>query len=263
MRPITDLRRRVEGRGEWLRLGLLSASVMAPLIARWNDLRAAEHAAGVRDEIEARVKALGELAPWAKQDGRQQPGSHARAAGSTPAIRNKRVIQLWLIGAGVGLAVAGVATYLLVRRRVSARAEEPYLDLPADVGNSARHSGMAAAKTHPAATPAAAGEPPRDDARTRQEAQTQPVEESSIVEPTAWDGSGAAVTPSCVAAEIVVPAEAQFVGDIHTMIYHGASAENLPVEQNRIYFASEEEARAAGYQRDKNEIPAGEGQPQG
>jgi hypothetical protein len=229
---------------------------MAPLIARWNDLRAAEHAAGMRDEIEARVKALGELAPWAKQDGRQQPGSHARAAGSTPAIRNKRVIQLWLIGAGVGLAVAGVATYLLVRRRVSARAEEPYLDLPADVGNGARHSGMAAAKTYPAATPSAAGEQPRDDARTRQEAQTQPVEESSIVEPTAWDGSG-------VAAEAVVPAEAPFVGDIHTMIYHGASAENLPVEQNRIYFASEEEARAAGYQRDKSEIPAGEGQPQG
>lgn len=260
MRPISDLRRRAEGRGEWLRLGLLSASVVAPLIARWNDLRAAERAASMRDEIESRVKALGELTPWAKQDGRQRPASQARDAGTAATMRNKRVTRLWLIGAGVGLAAAGVATYLLVRRRFSARTEEPYLDLPADAGNGARHHGVAAVpKSHPAAR----GESARYDEHARQAEQVQPEEQPIIVEPTPWDGGGATVTPSGAPAGVVIPAEAPFVGDIHTMVYHEAGGQSLPEEQNRIYFASEEEAHAAGYRRDKDEIPAGEGQSQG
>jgi hypothetical protein len=37
------------------------------------------------------------------------------------------------------------------------------------------------------------------------------------------------------------------VGNIRTMAYHLPSDENLPDEDNRIYFSSEEEARMAGY----------------
>jgi methylphosphotriester-DNA--protein-cysteine methyltransferase len=52
-----------------------------------------------------------------------------------------------------------------------------------------------------------------------------------------------------------VPSEAPFIGDVKTMIYHEANAENLPAEQNRMYFASEEEAHEAGFQRDRDEVP--------
>jgi hypothetical protein len=62
-------------------------------------------------------------------------------------------------------------------------------------------------------------------------------------------------------AEISVPAQsfatggatgaasqAAYVGNIHTMIFHEADDVNhLPNEENRIYFASEAEARRAGY----------------
>jgi hypothetical protein len=37
------------------------------------------------------------------------------------------------------------------------------------------------------------------------------------------------------------------VGNIRTMAYHLATDDNLPDEDNRIYFSSEEEARLAGY----------------
>ena len=37
------------------------------------------------------------------------------------------------------------------------------------------------------------------------------------------------------------------VGNIRTMAYHLATDEDLPDEDNRIYFSSEEEARLAGY----------------
>lgn len=268
MRPITDLRRRGGARGEWLRLGLLSASVVAPLVARWNDLRAAERAATMRDEIEARVKALGELAPWTKQDSRQHAASSVRKARRTLAAnRDNGVTRLWLIGAGVGLAAAGVAAYLLARRRLGATAEEPYLDLPADGGNGARSNGLAAAKARPAMAPttaaatASVGETLQQAEHADEEHQ-QPGEEPIIVEPTPWDGGGATVTPSGAPAGVVDPSEAPFVGNIHTMIYHEANAENLPEEENRIYFASEEEARDAGYRRDKDEVPAGEGKAQ-
>ena len=42
--------------------------------------------------------------------------------------------------------------------------------------------------------------------------------------------------------------QAAYVGNIHTMIFHEADDVNhLPNEENRIYFASADEARQAGY----------------
>jgi hypothetical protein len=37
------------------------------------------------------------------------------------------------------------------------------------------------------------------------------------------------------------------IGNTHTKMYHAASDANLPEEENRMYFASPEEAEAAGY----------------
>lgn len=38
-----------------------------------------------------------------------------------------------------------------------------------------------------------------------------------------------------------------YVGNVQTHIYHAAAAPNLPGEENREYFATREEAEAAGY----------------
>ena len=38
-----------------------------------------------------------------------------------------------------------------------------------------------------------------------------------------------------------------YVGNVQTHIYHAATAPNLPGEENREYFATREEAEAAGY----------------
>lgn len=43
------------------------------------------------------------------------------------------------------------------------------------------------------------------------------------------------------------------VGNLRTLIYHPVDSHNLPTEDNRMYFASEEEAVAAGYHRAGNE----------
>lgn len=38
-----------------------------------------------------------------------------------------------------------------------------------------------------------------------------------------------------------------YIGNVQTHIYHAATAPNLPGEDNREYFATREEAEAAGY----------------
>ena len=252
-------------RRQWLQLGMLSASVVAPLIARWNELRGAERTSELLGEIEARLKTVGTLAPDAYRDLRQQLAEVARQTGgrimsasgrgaAAPSSgRLSRGSWLWLAGAGLGLAAAGAGTYLLVRRRLSAAAEEPLLDLPVLSTNGASaNNGSGAYSATP--TRPLSEQPGADllqDEMLEHEAAGEPV----IVAPTPWDGGGATVTPTGAPAGVVDPNEAPFIGDIKTMIYHESNAENLPAEQNRVYFASEEEAHEAGYQRDRDEVP--------
>lgn len=263
----TGTRRPFDDRKQWLQLGMLSASVVAPLIARWNELRGAERASELLGEIEARLKTVGALAPDTYRDLRQQLAAVARQTGgrimstggrgeTKPAGgRLSRSSWLWLAGAGLGLAAAGAGTYLLVRRRLSAAAEEPLFDLPSPSTNGASANGggaSAAAPTRPLSEQP--GAELLQDELPQEEMETE-TGEPVIVAPTPWDGGGATVTPTGAPAGVVVPSEAPFIGDIKTMIYHESNAENLPAEQNRIYFASEEEAREAGYQRDRDEVP--------
>lgn len=262
-----------DDRRQWLQLGMLSASVVAPLIARWNELRGAERASELLGEVETRLKTVGALAPDAYRDLRQQltevarqtrqTGGRIMSAGGRGAAapsggRLSRSSWLWLAGAGLGLAAAGAGTYLLVRRRLSAAAEEPLLDLPRLSTNgasatSANGSASSATLTRPLSEQPGA-DLLQDELPQHEEAQ-QEADEPVIVAPTPWDGGGATLTPTGAPAGVVDPDEAPFIGDIKTMIYHESNAENLPAEQNRVYFASEEEAREAGYQRDRDEVP--------
>ncbi|MFI5273240.1 MAG: hypothetical protein ACHQ4H_09450 [Ktedonobacterales bacterium] len=234
---------RLDSRKQWLQLGLLSASVLAPLLARWNELRGAERAGDMLEDVEARLKMIGDLAPSAYREVRQQLADVAReTGGKIMAARGKGSSKLWLVGAGVGLAAAGAGTYVLVRRRLGTNAaEEPLYDLPITSSSGIRRNGAHSAN------------PGRDDADQRAlDQEDLPV----IVEPTPWDGGGATVTPDGAPAGVVIATEAPFIGDIKTMIYHQSDGDNLPAEQNRIYFASEDEAHDAGFRRDRDEVAA-------
>jgi hypothetical protein len=50
--------------------------------------------------------------------------------------------------------------------------------------------------------------------------------------------------------------QVKFIGDTHTMLYRAAGTDpvNLPAEERRIYFASEDEAQAAGYRPNHGEM---------
>lgn len=238
---MTDLRKRVNLRQQWVQLGVAAAGVIAPLIARWTDLRATERARALAEEAQARLKSTRELAPRARADAQRQLSGLLREG--PLAARKKGSARLWLIGAGVGLVAAGAGAYVLVRRRMAAAGEEPLVELPITVANgkAGYANGAVSAAHHRAQTSATAS------AATP----TRPV----VVEPTVQTGGGATLTPEGAPAGVVKPEEAPFIGNIRTMIYHEANAENLPAEENRIYFASEQEAIDADYRRDRDELP--------
>src|SRR5579884_1881056 len=110
MQQLTDLRRRFISRGQWVQLGVMSASVLAPLVSRWNDLRAAERARALRDQAQERLHGAGKLAPWNQRAAREQLEEIVRqvtdAATDAPGPKRSSSM-LWLIGAGVGLVAAG------------------------------------------------------------------------------------------------------------------------------------------------------------
>ena len=245
---MTDLRKRVNLRQQWVQLGVAAAGVIAPLIARWTDLRATERARALAEEAQARLKSTRELAPRARADAQRQLSGMLRAG--PLAARKKGSARLWLIGAGVGLVAAGAGAYVLVRRRMAAASEEPLVELPITVANgkAGYANGTVSTAQRRAQTSATAS---AAHSATSAATPTRPV----VVEPTVQTGGGATLTPEGAPAGVVKPEEAPFIGNIRTMIYHEANAENLPAEENRIYFASEQEAIDADYRRDRDEVP--------
>lgn len=67
-------------------------------------------------------------------------------------------------------------------------------------------------------------------------------------------GSGAAAaqtahasTLDAVNGQTATADNAAYIGNTHTQVYHSATDSNLPNEENRAYFATAEDAEAAGY----------------
>jgi hypothetical protein len=265
MQTIEDLGTRLNLRRQWLQLGLLSASVVTPLLARWNDLRAAERARLLADEAEARLKGVGGLVPWTRRQAQQQLAELAANSDGKALTRHKVSAGLWLAGAAIGLVAAGAGAYVLVRRRMNALTEEQELyDLsPASPnGRTTAHSlAPAAAAVAAASTSQSQTAPAPAVNRGTTETSAAPADVGTgatttpeTVPATELPGSATMLTPEGEPAGVVNPNEAPFIGDIHTMIYHEADASDLPAKENRIYFASEAEARAAGFRRDRDEV---------
>jgi hypothetical protein len=256
---------------------LVSTTVIAPLIARWNDLRATKRDLRRREEVEAQVLGPPSGAQARLQELRDNaqsrlegfrtlivrnrdglPSNHVNETAleqlsaalakdeqtKRPTRSDSVRIGLWLAGVGVGLLAAGAGAYFIARRRLAASAEEPLLELPPvpSGGNGAR----------PDAREASRGGQPR-------ERQKPPASRSGMAGRMAPAGAneGEASQPSQHGGRATPPPPgAKFVGNIHTMIYHAADdLDHLPAEDNRVYFASEEEAVESDYHRDRHEVP--------
>lgn len=235
MQQFESLRHRASANGRWFRLGLISTTMAAPLIARWNELRSARQLAELRQQADAGLGTVRRLVVTIRPaDGMRRAVSGAPVPREQPLRRSDISTRLWLMGVGVGLVAAGATAYVIARRRLAASATEPLLALPRD-GNAAPAGGPGQAQSSTAASNGAA---------------THATAGLSV--PVADEESAA--------VEVEVPPTrpelAHYVGNMHTMIYHDATdEEHLPAEENRVYFASQDEARAAGFRRDRQEVP--------
>ncbi len=279
MQQVENLRGRLSEwnpRAQWVQLGLLSASIMAPLIGRWKELRAAERTRALREEAEARLRGMRIQLPWQRNEMLDVVAPLLKqaddAVSSRSSTRAKVSSRLWLVGVGVGLVAAGVGAFLLVRRRLERSAEEPLVDLPLPSVNGyakGARNGLNGSQRTPAASAAAgvSGAPALTNEQTSSQIASQPAQPDALSVPVFGTGEGT-VTGAIprTDAEMPVgaeqPEDAPFIGNIRTMIYHASDAYNLPAEENRIYFASEDEAHAAGYRRSHDEIPATETESQ-
>ncbi len=244
MQQISTLRNRLNPKGQWVQLGVLSATVVTPLLSRWNELRAAERARALREEAEDRLRGARALLPQSRREARQRMNTIVQQATekvSSPSRSHRLSSTLWLSGAAVGLAVAGVTAYIVVRRQLDLNVSEPLVILPmpsrnghdTQQGSQANHNASPQASTAPAADQAVATLAGAADEATNDESATA-LEDVPI--------------------GIEDAAEAKFIGNVRTLVFHEADAEDLPAENNRVYFASEEEARLAGYRRDRDEV---------
>jgi hypothetical protein len=122
---------------------------------------------------------------------------------------------LWVLGAALGVAAAGGAIYYFSRRRQPMLEAEPLVELPTNGGADSYRS-------------SASNITSLDASKARGESE-----------------------PSIVGVNSPAQTEVgPLVGNIRTMVYHDVSDDQeLPSEENRIYFASETEAQEAGYHR--------------
>jgi len=122
---------------------------------------------------------------------------------------------LWVLGAALGVAAAGGAIYYFSRRRQPLLEAEPLVELPTNGGVDSYRS---------------------------------PVSNITSLDASKARGEG---EPAIVGVNSPAQTEmGPLVGNIRTMVYHDASDDQeLPSEENRIYFASETEAQEAGYHR--------------
>jgi hypothetical protein len=210
---LKQLRAQTSDRARWFRLGMVSATAMAPLVTRWRSLRAAERARALWEASQERASLL------------HIPGRQPALVPVDPPRADVRA-GLWLAGAGVGLVAAGAVVFVVARRRMLAQDEQP-LDLPF-TGLNGRDRQV--------------DEPARDPVAMRAGA------DAAAAQPEAPARAASQLHPSVADVADPEPDElAPIIGDLRTLAYYEAGAPALPVEADRVYFRSAQDALAAGF----------------
>lgn len=252
--------------GRWFRVGVLSATALAPLIARWSDLRASNRtqvlrelaAARLSDARDARDQAVVRLAPVrAAANARLSDARDLASAQFDNALDRLAQAPMPDMLRNVppfSLAVKRAEEMRRQRQRQRRRMSMLWL---AGVGVGLVAAGAAAYFV----------------ARRRMSSAIEDEDEPMVELPVernlaeAVVGRGSTMGNAYAAmdsqAEVSVPlgafnpasgtgtanpSQARYIGNIHTMVFHDASdTGHLPAEENRIYFSSEDEARQAGF----------------
>ncbi len=234
--------------GQWVRTGIVSASLLRPVIevvsANWrrNNPPAAAAKAGhamkntvdtVRGKLEeqlpltqAQLDHLTKAVAERLEEVTSQTRQIANTVSAYPAKVDKRV--WWASGIVVGFVAAGVTAFVITRRRLAAPVEDEFVELAANTNGHTTDSSQ-------------------DRLRGIVKRLTHRDQEGS----EAFGTDAPSATATATDADVV--ASAQYIGNIHTMIYHPKNSANLPAEVNRVHFPSREAAEAAGYQPAKGE----------
>ena len=260
-------RNRNDANGRWFRVGVLSATALAPLIARWSDLRASNRAQAWREMATARLS-----------DARDMRDQAATRLAPVRAVANARLSDARDLASAqfdnalgriaqapmpdmlrnvppFSLAVKRAEEMRRQRQRQRRRMSMLWL---AGVGVGLVAAGATAyfvARRRMASTMEDEDEPMVELPAERN------LAEAVVGRGTAMSDSYAANAATDGQAEVSVPlgtfnpasgttnaAQAPYIGNIHTMVFHDADdTGHLPAEENRIYFSSEDEARQAGY----------------
>ncbi|HKD75809.1 MAG TPA: hypothetical protein VKB76_09950, partial [Ktedonobacterales bacterium] len=160
----------------------------------------------------------------------QMQGVAGRFTGRAPK-KQANYRAWWIAGIGLGFITAGAAAYFFTRRRMSQQTAQELVALPAS-GNNGQ-----GASQH----------------RLRAVVSNIMHRESSRVRVAGEEVTGASRTATLTSHEIGDITQAQFVGNVRTMVYHPLESEHLPSEENRIYFRSEEDAEMSGYHKAEGE----------
>ena len=255
MKQAERVRKMLENRGQWMSIGVTAATLLTPMVKRWSDLRAAERTRSLRDEAELRLRTLRDRLPARPaQSATQELLERMRMAPSPRKVSSK----VWLAGVSIGVLAAGAGTFWYVRRRMEARLDAPLLELPVTSANGHLRPADEGAALEVAATAPNPDEP--EEVPTALEADAPDTTMKQTEAAPEADHTGEAEPPA--EDDDRFTQSARFIGNIRTMVYHEATAENLPLEENRIYFVSEDDAREAGFHRDRDEISAVEGEQQ-
>ncbi len=289
------MRQRIEARqnrgnsgnngGNWLRVGVLSATALAPLIARWSDLRSSNRAQTLRelaaarlsDARDARDQAMVRLAPVRAaanarlSDARDVANARLSDARDLASARFDDAIER-LAQARTPDMLRNVPPFSLAvkraeelqRQRQRRRRQTTMLWL-AGVGVGLVAAGVTAyvVARRRMATTLDEDEPMVELPTERNLAEVM-VGGSSVLNNSyaATNGQREAddsvgTIGAATGTGTANPSQARYIGNIHTMVFHDSDDRgHLPAEENRIYFSSEDEARQAGYRYSRESADA-------
>ncbi len=147
----------------------------------------------------------------------------------------RRDSRFWtIVGFTTGLVAAGIVTYVVVRRRVSTNTGVSQTDEHIEIPHNGQWNGSSTSRP--------AGEIHHIDSEgasvatltsTKVESEEAPTEKKPVVQ----------VAPEV--STVNAPADAAFVGIVSTKLYYPVNA--APEADDRIYFASADEAKADGF----------------